>query len=301
MLTFTQSYTEVADNCGFSATTSSQSLTNAKRHINLANRNFMNGSRRYWTNKRVTTNLVQGQTAYTFPEDMVRITTVKIQNGALTLPITLVDSEELWNRITIIPAMTVGYPTQGFIRGRNQLELYPVPSVNVTNGLIVSYESRMRDMTLDDTTNVVVTVTNNSNVLLATTGSFTAQMVGMWVNITDNAGDGNWYQIVGYTDATHITLENYYQGPTVTGASCIIAFVSPLPEDFHQAPIDYASYRYFLKRGDKETAADYKSLYTEAMQNYIARYASKTTGVVQRPLDDIQYNLFNLPPTGFSI
>lgn len=301
MITYTQSYTEVADNCGFSATTSSQSLTNAKRHINLALRNFKNGSRRYWTRKEVTTNLVSGQQAYTFPEDMVRITTVKVTSGALTLPVTMIDSEELWNKINLIPAMTVGIPTQGFIRGRNELLLYPIPSTNYSNGLIVSYESRMRDMTIDDVTTTLVTATVNSNIVTATSGTFNANMVGMWLNITDATGDGNWYQIAGYTNSTTITLENYYQGATVTGVSSIIAFVPDIPEDFQQAMIDYACYRYFLKRGDKDTAADYKSLYDEAMRNYIARYASKTTGVVQDSMTDFQYNLFNLPPSGFSI
>lgn len=296
MITYTQAYKEVADNCGFSGTVASTSLTSAQRHINHALRKFKNASRRYWTRKEVTTNLVASQQAYTFPEDMVRITTVKATSGGLTIPVTLIDSEELWNRLNLIPAMTVGIPTQGFIRGRNELLLYPIPSANVTNGLIVSYESRQKDMSIDDITSATLNVTVNSVSVVASSGTpFTANMVGQWLSVTDGS-DGNWYQITGYTDSTHITLENYYQGPTKTGVASIIASVPDIPEDFHQALVDYACYRYFLKRKDKDTAADYKSLYDEALKDYKAIYAAKTTGLTQEDLTPYSYNLFNLPP-----
>jgi hypothetical protein len=296
MLTYTQLYTEVADNCGFSAATASRSLTNAQRHINLALRKFKNASRRYWTRKEVTTNLVAGQQYYTFPEDMVRVTTVKVTSGGLTLPVTMIDSEELWNRINLIPAMTVGIPTQGFIRGRNEIGLYPVPSTNYTNGLIVSYESRQKDMTIDDLTSATLNVTNGAVSVAASSGTpFNQNMVGQWLSVTDGS-DGNWYQITGYIDTTHITLENFYQGPTKTGVASIIASAPDIPEDFHQALVDYASYRYFLKRKDKDTAADYKSLYDEALRDYRKIYAAKTTGVTQDDLTPYSYNMFGLPP-----
>jgi hypothetical protein len=296
MITYTQLYKEVADNCGFSPTTASFSLTNAQRHINLALKKFKNASRRYWTRKEVTTNLVASQQAYTFPEDMVRITTVKVTSGGLTLPVTMIDSEELWNRLNLIPAMTVGIPTQGFIRGRNELLLYPIPSANVTNGLIVSYESRTKDMSIDDLTSATLNVTNGSVAIVASSGTpFNAKQVGMWLSITDGS-DGNWYQITGYTDTTHITIENYYQGPTTTGVASIIASVPDIPEDYHQALVDYACYRYFMKRKDKDTAASYKSLYDDALKDYKKNYAAKTTGVTQDDLTPYSYNMFGLPP-----
>jgi hypothetical protein len=110
------------------------------------------------------------------------------------------------------------------------------------------------------------------------------------------ASDGNWYQITGYTDTTHITLENYYQGPTTTGVASIIASVPDIPEDYHQALVDYACYRYFMKRKDKDTAASYKSLYDDALKDYKKIYAAKTTGVTQDDLTPYAYNLFGLPP-----
>lgn len=295
MQTFNQLYVRAAGDCGISTTTASASLTNIKQDINYALRQFKNASRRYYTKKTVMTNLVANQQGYTFPADMVRITTVRVTSGGLTLPVTMVDSEELWNRINLVPAMTVGIPTQGFVDSRNVLQLYPIPSSNITNGIIVTYESRQKDMTLDDITPSLNVTTNNAGIVANTGTPFTQNMIGMWLSVTDGS-DGNWYQIVGYTDTTHITLENYYQGPTKTGVASIIGSAPDIPEDFHLALSDFACYRYFLKRKDKDTAASFNSLYLKALQDYKAIYAAKTTGFTQNDLTPYQYNLFGLPP-----
>lgn len=294
MITYTQLYKRAADTLGV-ANTPSQALTNIQQDINHSLRKFKNASRRYWTRKEVTTSLVAGQQYYTFPEDMVRITTVRVTSGGLTPPITMIDSEEMWNRINLIPAMTVGVPLYGYIRGRNELGLFPVPSQNVVAGLVVSYEPRLKDMNSDDVTNITLNVTANSNIIVAATGSFNANMVGMWVTITDGS-DGNWYQITGFTDSTHVTLENYYQGPTKTGVASLIGLVPDIPEDYHLALVDYACYRYYLKRKDAKTAASHKSLYDEALKEYKKIYAGKQTGATQNDITASQYNIFGVPP-----
>lgn len=299
MQTFTQLYTRSAGDCGISIATTSEALMNIKQDINYALRKFKNASRRYYTKKKVLIDLVDGQQNYPFYPDMVRITTVRVSSGSLTLPVTIVDSEELWNRINLVPAMTVGIPTQCFIDGRNNLQLYPIPSTGVDNGLIITYESRMRDMSLDDIT-PTIDVTNNSAAVVANTGTpFTSSMVGMWLSVT-NGSDGNWYQISGCADTTHITLDFAYQGPTATGVASIIGSAPDIPEDFHLALSDFACYRYYLKRKDKDTAASFKSLFDESLKDYKAIYAAKTTGLTQNDLTPYTYNLFNLPPQNVS-
>lgn len=297
MITYTSLYKRAADDCGVNTSLNSQALTNIKQDINQGLRNFKNASRRYWTRKEVVTNLIQGQMYYTFPADMVRITTVRATTGALTIPVTLVDSEELWNRLTLIPTMTVGIPTSGFVRGRNELGLYPVPSVTTTNGLIVSYEARLTDMSLDDTALTNVSVTKGSTNVTGT--GFNANMVGQWFSVTDGS-DGNWYQIVGYTSSTQITIENVYLGPTSTTASATVGQAPDIPEDYHLALVYFACFNYFLKRKDKDTASVYKSLYQDLLNQYKSVYSAKTTGLTQENLEPYMYNLFNLPPMNVS-
>lgn len=298
MLTYTTAYKRAADIIGISTTTSSQALTNIKQDINQGLRIFKNASRRYWTRKEVTTNLVANQQYYTMPEDMVRVTTARVTSGGLTLPVVMIDSEEMWNRLNLIPAMTVGIPTTGFIRGKNEIGLYPVPSLNSTNGLIVSYESRLKDMSLDDAT-PIINVTNGSVTIAAATSVFNANMVGMSLQVTDGS-DGNWYPIVGYTSPTAITLENVYQGTSGTGVASLIGSVPDIPEDYHLGLVYYAAYNYFLKRKDSNTAAGYKALYEDLLMQYKETYAAKTTGQVLQGMDDYQYNLFGLPPQNLS-
>lgn len=298
MLTYTQAYKRAADMTGISTTTSTVALTNIKQDINQGLRIFKNAARRYTTRKEVKTDLIAGQQYYTFPEDMVRITTVKVSSGSLTLPITIVDSERVWNEINLIPAMTVGIPTRGFIKGRNELGLYPIPSATYVGGLIVSYEPRLRDMSLEDTT-ATVNVTNGQAIVTAATSMFTANMVGQWLSVTDGS-DGYWYQITGYTDPTHITLENVYQDATETGATAIIGQVPDIPEDYHMALVYYAAFNYFLKRKDDNQSATYNSMFQELLKEYKSVYSSRTTGVTQDDLGDLQYNLFNLPPNNVS-
>jgi hypothetical protein len=296
MLTFTQSYNRVADIVGVNAPISTQDLTNFKYDINQALRLFKNQTRRYWTRKEVTANIVAGQQYYTMPEDMVRVTEVKANtgNGGYNWPLVQIDSEELWNRYNIIPSSTVLVPQFFFIRGRNEIGLYPQPSQNVTAGLIVSYESRLPDLSLDDVTTTTVTVTNGSNLVTSPSVNFNTNMVNQWFSVTDGT-DGNWYQISAVT-ATQLTLENVYQGPTENTAPCIIASVFDIPEDYHLGMVYYAAYQYYLKRNENENALQYKGLFEDLIQQYREAYSAKTTGVVQKPMSDSVFNIFFLPP-----
>lgn len=294
MITWTQSINRLASITGVSTTTDNQDLVNAKSDINQAVRLFNNTSRRYVTRKEVTANLVAGQQYYTFPEDMVRITQVKANTGGYNWPIIEVDSEKLWNKFNVIPSNTVIVPQFYFVRGRNEVGLYPIPSVNSTAGLIISYEARQADMSVDDVITTTVTVSNGSQLITSPSNAFNTNMVGMFFSVTDGT-DGNWYPIIAAT-TSQLTLENYYQGISESTAPCIIASVPNIQEEFQMAPIYFAAYNFYLKRNEMENATLYKGLYEDLLQRYIEAYAAKSTGLVQKPLTDNLFNIFWLPP-----
>lgn len=294
MITYTELYTRVTDIVGVSNTTANQDLVNAKQDVNHALRLFKNSSRRYWTRKEVTTNLVAGQQYYTFPEDMVRITEVKANTGGYNWPLVQVDSEALWNRFNVIPSNTVIVPQFFFVRGRNEVGLYPIPSLTQSAGLIVSYEPRLPDMSLDDVTTTTVSVSNGSQSVTTPSIPFSTNMNGMCFSVTDGS-DGNWYPIIGATPTT-LTLENYYQGTTENLATCIIGSVPDIPEEYHLGLVYYAAYQFYLKRNQSESATLYKGLFEDLLMQFKQAYAAKTTGVVQKPLTDNIFNIFWLPP-----
>lgn len=292
MLTFTQAYTRAADMLGVNTTTDLTDITNLKQDINQGLRLFKNASRRYWTRKEVSTALVEMQQYYTFPMDAVRVTEVRANSNGLDFPILQVDSEAMFNRINIIPAMTINLPMYYWIRGRNEIGLWPIPSQDTSAGLIISYEPRLADMSVDDVTNITVSVSNASPTVTGT--GFLPNMVGMWFSVTDGT-DGNWYQITAQS-ATTLTLENGYQGITESSATCIIGSAADIPEDYHLGMVYYACMNYYLKRKDNGQASFFQGMFADLLSQYRDTYAAKTTGQVQQEISDYRYSLFTLPP-----
>jgi hypothetical protein len=149
-------------------------------------------------------------------------------------------------------------------------------------------------MTLDDVTNITVTVTNGSQYVTSPSTAFSSSMAGQWFSVTDGT-DGNWYQIVAAT-ATQLTLENVYQGISESTAPTIIASVFDIPEDYHLGMVYFAAYNYYLKRNENANALQYKGLFDDLMQQYKEAYAAKTTGLVQKEMSSDVFNIFFLPP-----
>lgn len=284
--------------CGVSSA-STLNVTNVQQDINQGLRLLKNQTRRAWTRKEVTTSLIEGQQYYTFAEDIIRGTEVRTNTTGLSIPVIQVDSEAKWNNLNVVPAFTINIPFRYFIRGNNEIGMWPVPSETTANGLIVSYESRTPDMSLADTLNLSIAVINGENTITNAAGLFTANMVGQRFSVTDGS-DGNWYLITAYTDDTTMTLENYYQGPTETATSTIIGQCPDIPEDYHLALAYFAAYNYYLKRKDMEQAQAYQGMYNALIQEYKETYAAKTTGQVQDDDDMGQWNSFWLPPTNIT-
>jgi hypothetical protein len=298
MMTFTQLYSRAADVIGVSIATDSQDLTNLKQDINQGLRLFKNAARRYTTRKEVTADLVAGQQYYTFPGDLVRASEIRVNSSGLNFPVLQVDSEAMWNRINIIPAMTINLPMYYFIRGRNEIGLWPVPSQNQVAGIVTSYEPRMSDMVIDDTTSITVNVVNGSTTVIAASGTFLPTMVGMSFSVTDGT-DGNWYVIIAQNGTT-LTLENVYQGVSENAAPSIIASLPDIPEEYHIALLYYAAFNFYLKRNELATSNNFNGLFEGYLVKYKDTYAAKTTGQVLNSIEDYRYSIFTLPPNPLS-
>jgi hypothetical protein len=295
MITWTQLYTRAADITGVSSTVSSSNLTNIKQDINQGLRLFKNAARRYWTRVEKSTGLVAGQQYYQLPPDAVRVTQIRVVSNGLFVPVTQVSSEERWNRLNVIPAATISLPTHFFVKGNNEIGLWPTPSQTVSNGLLISYEPRLVDMSVEDVTGASANVTNASTAVTFSTTPAKANMVGQWFQVTDGS-DGNWYQISIFNSTSSLTLGNDYQGLTGTGLSFVIGQAPDIPEDYHMALVYYAAYQYFLKRKDANTAETYNSLFNDLLNQYKETYAAKTTGVVQNNHASQEFNVFQIPP-----
>ncbi len=204
-----------------------------------------------------------------------------------------------WRRINIITTATIAIPTYFFVRGQDEIGIWPTPSTTVSGGLEIYYEPRVVNMTQDDFTTGTVTVTSGSTTITHSAAGFTNRMVGRYFQTTDNT-DGTWYKITAYIDASNLTLENYYQGISSSSATFLIGESSPIPEEFHESLVDYASYRYYLDRKDIGVASEYKSLFDSALVDCKETYSSKVTSKVVNDVESRFYNILGVPPTSIS-
>jgi len=281
MITFTQMKQQAADLCGLYV--DSPEMTKITRDINTGVKLFQNAARRYWTRREKKTNTVAGQQFYQFPSDMLRISYVKARRGDKYYPLKHIRSEDEWNKMNVVPFFRANAPMYYFIKGADEIGIYPTPKDNVTDGLIVSYEPRMVDMAIEDVIGKADVTNNSVDVVAGAATTFAEKMLNdCWFTVTDGS-DGNWYKIVTYTDATHIKLDNNYQGISKTGADILIGQTPAFPEEYHEAPIYYACRNFYLMRKDLESSSMYKQMFDDMFNKYKEVYGNKTTGGVINP------------------
>jgi len=228
------------------ADTNTTTLGYIKKWLNQAQRIFNNETKRYFLRESKTANIVASQQYYQLPIDCVRVRNVTIQTTDKPWETTEIQSEEEWNKLNKYSS-TTSYPTHFFIKGMNEIGLYPIPSGAITNGLIISYEKSEKSMTQDDYTTGTVTVTNGDATITHSATGFTASMVGRYFQVTDGT-EGYWYKIASFTSTSSMELENVYQGASGAGKTFKIGESSQVPDEFHESFVDYAMYRYYLSK-----------------------------------------------------
>lgn len=263
MLTFQQMYEEVQAQVEDSDTTS---LILIKRAINQGMQKFGSILNRQWRVQRRTFSTVADQQYYQLPEDCIRPKGLVITIGNVQYTVEEVADEESWNRLNMYQNETSDIPEKYFVSGNDLIGVWPIPSASHDSAAMLAYEARMRKMTAADYTTGTIAVTNGSAAVVGTGTTFTAAMVGRTLMVEDAASqEGIPYKVAVFTDATHITLENYYAGATGSGKSYRIGEVPDIPPEFHESLIDYALYRYYKRRRDRGMYADAKAAFDEAV------------------------------------
>lgn len=300
MITFEQLYTETADGCGINLT-DTVNVNYIKRNINNGLKLMKSDARRYVSRKEIVADLQPNQQYYTLPADCIRVSEVRVNNGSLIFPITDIESELAFNALNVIPNFAIFYPQKYFIRGATEIGVWPIPSSLLAGGLIISYDSRLVDLYLDDTVGVNISVTNGSQTITNTTHSFKQNMVGMQFTVTDGT-DGNWYNILSYVNDQTMTIDNYYQGLTTTTNSTIIGNCPDIPEAYHIALEFYALHIFhLLKRGNVNKSNEFKALFDNLHDAYVGAYASKVTSEILVNNDGlVPYNPLLVPPMGLT-
>jgi hypothetical protein len=297
MDTFTDLYKRAAKFCGVNPRNiPADLLIDLKRDVNRGIAKIYTTSRVGYTQKTLTSNLVANQQYYQTAPDCIRPTTIQVVAQGLfaTLPLQEVPTIAKWNEINVWPQLSFPWPTYYFVRGHNQVGLWPTPGAAQAGGLIITYEALPPEMAIDDisstvnsyttanpSTPVTADVTNDSNLV-----SFSEPIINVPCNnlyfMTTDGTDGHTYLVSSITDASHIVLGQNFQLPGQTSATAQfrIGQMEDLPDMVQLAGAYNAAAQFYAGRKDTQTEQDYLALFQGCLDDFRESFSTRSTSRV---------------------
>jgi hypothetical protein len=222
-----------------------------------------------------TMSTVAAQQAYYLPGDCDMITNVSVIIGTTKYVPKEAPNRQFWDTVTQATTFQSDFP-QYFYVYEGKINLFPMPSSSLTNAMTINYRKKVVDLSVADYATGTVSITTATTTITGSGATFTNAMEGRYIKFT--GGDGQWYKILTYTDATHIVLETAYLGDTLAGVAFTIGEMSPLPDAYQDIPLwsalatFYSTINVDVKRADRFTTR-----YNELVAQLEHEYGTKTT------------------------
>lgn len=292
MLTYTglqEEYQKLTDD-------SAQNVINGEEWINQSINticNIQGGKLRFLeATKDMAT--VANQESYQVPNGFRKLIDIMVYSGTdgssdetLYSPEMVYDPTK-WKLIQQYRLGTSDVPYFTYVEGQKYL-IQPIPA---TSGNLIRLRGRKRVAPLniaDYTTGSVVSIANGGTAVVGTGTTWTADMVGRFINIPQttaaNGGDGMWYEIGSYTSATSIGLLKPYEGTTIAAAtaSYTIGQVPIVPEAYQMAIVYRAAALYWDDKSEMEKAKRYWLKYDGGNE---AGYSDEINGFILQMLQN---------------
>lgn len=273
--------------------TTADVVTLGEQYINDSIRticNLQSGKLRFLeSTKNMTT--VAGQESYQIPNGFRKIIDMYVYSGAGSATDTIYMPEMVFDptKWKLIKAYRLG---QGdvpyFTYVENQkYSIQPIPN---TTGNLITIRGRLQvnDLSIADyTTGSIVSIANGGTALVGSGTTWTQDMVGRYIRITQttaaNGGDGFWYQIGGWTDATHMTLLKPYEGTSIVAGSAAYTLgqCSVIPEAYDVAIVYRSAALYWQQQGNLARAKTYWMMYDGGNE---AGYSKEYGGIISQML-----------------
>lgn len=238
MITFYQHIEEIKK--AYKITDAEQVLS-LKRWYNQACSKIKKKLMRRVNAETIYTSLVADQQAYQLPEYAGRVYNVRYNSAGSEQRLIEVASHDLWLDMNSNNSQH-GVPTHYHLISEDEIELYPIPSEAVTDGLEVNVAFKHGRLTADDVTTGTATATNASETVTLSSSIVTPKMVGRYFTVND--GQEEWYRISEYVSSTSFKLENYFEGIGGAGLSYIIGEMVDIPEEYIDLPELYTIAKY---------------------------------------------------------
>jgi hypothetical protein len=224
--TFTNLYNDFLDSTGNTGLGTATLKTFFTRHLGLKYQAMQAELSIFKNQKQATQDTVAAQQYYKNPIDLKSFENLTVTVGSIAYPLIAISSQDKWDRLnqTLISVTTI--PQYCFPR-RDDFGIWPIPQAVYV--ITENYIYRDRNLLNDDVSATVGVTINDATV--TSTASFTAGMVGRWMQISD---DGYWYRIGTFTSTSSIELDRTYQGTTNATATANIGETPELPEELHE-------------------------------------------------------------------
>jgi hypothetical protein len=227
---------------------------------------------------------VAGQQSYFTPYNYTKMIDLYVTIGNQKITPVEVTDRQTWDRMNQ-RTYQANYP-QWFYLFDNKFELLPIPS---TSSLVITqnYKCLSKDLSQADYTTGTVSITNGTTALTGAGTTWTAGMVGRWIQIAPPGGDNEWYQIAAFVSTTSLTLYKAYNGVTVAGGTYTIGEMSILDPKFQDMSLFYALQVYYTSKvKDPISSKLYGGLYDDLLGQLNAEASSKSASPVVDSGDD---------------
>lgn len=219
--------------------------------------------------KNMTT--VAGQETYQIPNGFRKLIDMYIYNGAGASTDTIyapkmIFDPTIWKRVLQSHLGQQQVPYFTYVENTTY-KIQPIPSVT-GNLIVLRGRLQTRDLSIADyTTGTIVSIANGGTAIIGSGTTWTADMVGRYIKITNttaaNGGDGFWYQIGSYTNATSIGLTKPYEGTSIVAGSATytIGQTAVIPEAYDIAVVYRSAALYWRDKGNTQKYESFMRLY----------------------------------------
>lgn len=192
--------------------------------------------------KSKTRTTVASQSEYNLYRDHRRMRSIKVTVGGVVYFPKPISSSRQWESLT---ENSTGFTSDipEFYRVNNgTFELYPTPSSSGNTITIEYFGAAKRYSSADftDYSTGTISLTASATAVTGSGTTFAASMVDRYLVPTD--GDGQYYKIGSYTNATSIALSQAYEGSTASGLSYLIGTLPSLVVQYPEAAMVIVNY-----------------------------------------------------------
>ena len=196
---------------------------------------------------------------YSYPLATVGVDSATVLIGSVRYTLTPIYSQETWNFCNALQIQPTAIPQFIFPR-KDDFGIWPIPTAVYTVELNRFF--RDRNLLIDDYTDGTIALTAGDETVTGTNTTFTSAMVGRYLAVTSltNPGQGYFYRVATYTDATHLELEIPWDSATATGLSYRIGETPLIPDEGHIMLVDGATADFYAGlRNAKDSAVFFEN------------------------------------------